>query len=419
MPHYGHESAALPRLSCMTDQANVGVPGDATDRCLCVAAQPLIRAFQEAQVRSVVKSTERVELPASPSALVCCTTREVATMTLREMYATHTGKISDKWTLYLDVYERIFAAYLDQPIALLEIGVQNGGSLEIWAEYFSSANNLVGCDINDACAELIFEDSRIEIVVGDINSDAAFTKVLGIAQEYDIVIDDGSHTSADVIKSFSHCFKALKDGGVYIVEDLHCSYWEEWQGGLFYPHSSYSFFKLLIDVLNHEHWGVARSRESILRCFYDQYGVEFDEQTLSQIHSIEILNSLCIIRKNDVMQNILGTRLVVGKVESVASLISSSRGADSIAPSQADNEWSHLPTPPQKSYTELLASHEQLKSESRDMRERLIGAQEDNRILHTTNASMLQSASWRATSPLRRLSRVLRSSADSTRRRDV
>lgn len=32
-------------------------------------------------------------------------------------------------------------------IAVVEVGVQNGGSLELWDEYFFRANAIVGCDI--------------------------------------------------------------------------------------------------------------------------------------------------------------------------------------------------------------------------------------------------------------------------------
>ena len=48
--------------------------------------------------------------------------------------------------------KRYFESMMDQPINLLEIGVRNGGSLELWAEYFNKAVNIVGCDIDEACA---------------------------------------------------------------------------------------------------------------------------------------------------------------------------------------------------------------------------------------------------------------------------
>jgi len=55
--------------------------------------------------------------------------------TLQELYRLHAGKVSDKWSLYLDEYDRLLTPYRDKPIRLLEIGIQNGGSLEIWDEF--------------------------------------------------------------------------------------------------------------------------------------------------------------------------------------------------------------------------------------------------------------------------------------------
>ena len=79
--------------------------------------------------------------------------------TLRELYAEHAGKVSDKWALYLREYDRLFNDYRHQPIRLLEIGVQNGGSLEIWDQYFSNAVCLLGCDINPDCSKLQYVKS--------------------------------------------------------------------------------------------------------------------------------------------------------------------------------------------------------------------------------------------------------------------
>src|SRR5207302_204933 len=91
-------------------------------------------------------------------------------ITLQALYAAHTGKISDKWSLYLSEYERLFAAYRQRPIRLLEIGIQNGGSLELWAKYFEAAEAIVGCDIDPRCADLRFCDPRISVLVADANS---------------------------------------------------------------------------------------------------------------------------------------------------------------------------------------------------------------------------------------------------------
>src|SRR5262245_6318262 len=87
--------------------------------------------------------------------------------TFRDLFEAHEGKSSDKWELYLGVYETLFAPLREKPITLLEIGVQNGGSLEIWGEYFRNATAIVGVDINPQCPSLRFEDKRISVVCGD------------------------------------------------------------------------------------------------------------------------------------------------------------------------------------------------------------------------------------------------------------
>src|SRR5688500_17048544 len=91
--------------------------------------------------------------------------------TLEELYERRSGKVADKWSLYLREYARILAPYRDAPVRLLEIGIQNGGSLEVWAAYFANAQKLVGCDTNPDCSVLRYDDTRISVVVGDANLD--------------------------------------------------------------------------------------------------------------------------------------------------------------------------------------------------------------------------------------------------------
>jgi cephalosporin hydroxylase len=89
---------------------------------------------------------------------------------LKEIFLDHKQKKSDKWSLYINEWDRIFSPYRHQPINIFEIGIQNGGSLEIWATYFSNAKKIVGCDIDEKCKELVFDDPRITVYVGDANS---------------------------------------------------------------------------------------------------------------------------------------------------------------------------------------------------------------------------------------------------------
>ena len=257
---------------------------------------------------------------------------------LRTLFSSHKGNVSDKWSIYLDEYSRLFAPYRNMPVQLLEIGIQNGGSLEIWAEYFRNAKKLVGCDVDPACAQIRFATTKIEVVVGDANAPETVSKIRSIANQYHLVIDDGSHKSDDIIKSFSNYFDMVREGGLYVAEDLHCSYWSEYGGGLYDPVSSVMFFKALADIVNQEHWGIERPRNSVLEGFHSCYGVHFNEEVLSQVHSVEFVNSICVVRKAPAVQNGLGDRCITGLTASVVPAVLG-LGKERFSLDQSGNPW--------------------------------------------------------------------------------
>ena len=57
----------------------------------------------------------------------------------------HKGKVSIKYDSYLKLYDQIFQQHYDCQINLLEIGVQNGGSLEIYTSLFAKIKNFTLC----------------------------------------------------------------------------------------------------------------------------------------------------------------------------------------------------------------------------------------------------------------------------------
>lgn len=259
---------------------------------------------------------------------------------LRRLYDKHDGKVSDKWSIYLSEYDRFFSKYRNKPVRILEIGIQNGGSLEIWGKYFPKAEIILGCDINQNCGLLRFDDGKIDVVVGDANVDEVQRSIVARSETFDIIIDDGSHRSSDIIRTFARYFPHLSDGGIFVVEDLHTSYWQDFEGGLYDPLSSMSFFKRLLDLINHEHWGLDHSRTDALAAFANQYGIVFDEPSLASVHSIEFLNSLCIVTKRPSQENILGRRHVAGEVAAIEQSVLPLDGTALNAASQAGNPWS-------------------------------------------------------------------------------
>jgi glycosyltransferase involved in cell wall biosynthesis len=259
---------------------------------------------------------------------------------LRDLFAAHTGKVSDKWDIYISEYDRLFQPYRDQPVQLLEIGIQNGGSLEVWNKYFAKAKRIVGSDIDSACEQLTFDDPKIAVVVADANTDDAEKRILSESTTFDLIIDDGSHRSGDIVRSFARYFKHLADGGLYIAEDLHCSYWQDFEGGIFQPYSSIAFFKRLADTVNYEHWGVDKTRIELLDTFNREYHVSLDETTLANVHSVEFINSMCVIKKAPPTHNVLGQRFIAGTQAVVDTAPLPLHGTISAQRDQTTNAWS-------------------------------------------------------------------------------
>ncbi len=158
---------------------------------------------------------------------------------------------------YTSHYHAFFKHLRETPIRLLEIGVGGdgpnvgGGSLRMWKEYFPYGQ-IVSIDIIDKSA---LEEERIQIYQGDQTDGAFLGEVNRKSGPFDIIIDDGSHINAHIIKSFEALFPKLKHDGIYVVEDLQTSYWKQYGGDSFdlkKKNTAMNFFKQLVDSLNHE-----------------------------------------------------------------------------------------------------------------------------------------------------------------------
>lgn len=169
---------------------------------------------------------------------------------LATIFFQHNNHVSDKWEHYLGIYEALLESRvaLGQPLNLLEIGVQNGGSLEIWSKYLPPGSLVTGIDIDAECAKLPLGPG-ITVHVGDASSPQALQRLLGHAS-FDIIVDDGSHRSPDIIASFKACFDRLNRGGIYIVEDLHASYMTSMSGGFLQDGAAVEWLKLFLDVVH-------------------------------------------------------------------------------------------------------------------------------------------------------------------------
>jgi hypothetical protein len=162
------------------------------------------------------------------------------------------GRLVRKYDNYLEIYERFLGVYRGKSCRIVEIGVQHGGSLQMWRDYFGPEATIIGVDILPVCKT--FERDNVLIFIGD-QSDSAFLNTLGGALGIvDAIIDDGSHIPAHQIASFEKLFyNNLSETGVYIVEDCHTSYWPSYGGGLKRKGSFVEYAKDICDTVNGWH----------------------------------------------------------------------------------------------------------------------------------------------------------------------
>lgn len=129
---------------------------------------------------------------------------------------------TDKATFhgYCDFYEDQLPGR-DFDGRLLEIGIMDGASLMMWRDYYPAAK-IVGVDNDKRRGTRKFAGVRTAwLDMTESDEVELLTERLG---PFDVIIDDGSHMTADQQKTFSLLWPNVSPGGLYVIEDLHTSY---------------------------------------------------------------------------------------------------------------------------------------------------------------------------------------------------
>lgn len=107
---------------------------------------------------------------------------------LEKFFEANTGHLIHKWMHYFEIYDRHFASFRGTDVHILEFGVSQGGSLDMWKHYFGPRCRIYGVDINPHCKAL--EDEDVTIFIGDQEDRDFLRSLTAKIPRIDILIDD-------------------------------------------------------------------------------------------------------------------------------------------------------------------------------------------------------------------------------------
>lgn len=137
---------------------------------------------------------------------------------------------------YVQFYEQYFTKLKKEKLKILEIGIYRppinghasvGASLKTWQDYFVNSK-IYGVDlgtfkdVDSDRIQTIVANQETRYKIGDINGLNDVIENFG--SDYDVIIDDGGHTMLQQQLTLGFMFKFLKPKGLFIIEDLHTSY---------------------------------------------------------------------------------------------------------------------------------------------------------------------------------------------------
>jgi hypothetical protein len=123
-------------------------------------------------------------------------------MGFRAAFLKHEGFTACHSEVFLHVMDRLTAGPV---MSVLMVGVDNGGSLQVWREALAEGSSVMALDERPECADL-----GLDVHVGRTSDRAWLESTLGSLQ-FDLIIDSMGHANGDV-------WPWLKVGGFLAIE---------------------------------------------------------------------------------------------------------------------------------------------------------------------------------------------------------
>lgn len=117
-------------------------------------------------------------------------------------------------------YVGVYASISRDIKSILEIGIDRGSSLLAWCDIFPKAS-IWGIDPAwERVRPEVYKRDQILVVFSDF-------KFFKSSNNFDLIVDDGSHRTEDMIEAWLQFGSLLSANGVYVIEDIEKSQVEE------------------------------------------------------------------------------------------------------------------------------------------------------------------------------------------------
>jgi cephalosporin hydroxylase len=125
---------------------------------------------------------------------------------------------------YLPVYETILSPLRESAKRVLEIGIERGGSLKLWNDYFPNAE-IMGFDIQEKVPDFLKNYPRIKTFKTNAYDTKLVSELIQKGYYFNVITDDGPHTLESMIFFAKYYSQLLAPGGVLIIEDIPSDTW--------------------------------------------------------------------------------------------------------------------------------------------------------------------------------------------------
>ncbi len=166
---------------------------------------------------------------------------------LETYFFNNKDRVMFKSVHYFEIYDTYFAKFRGTDVHIIEIGIADGGSLQMWKDYFGPRAKVYGVDINPYCKQV--EEKQIKVFIGDQGDKKFLKSLIEELHRIDILIDDGSHHMDQQINTFKVMFPHICENGIYICEDLHTSYSKSHGGGYGKKKTFVEYSKNFVDCI--------------------------------------------------------------------------------------------------------------------------------------------------------------------------